>query len=103
MTRSRTKRENICDECGLPISICSAKAVFELAVSRNGREAVIAAILDVDKVMSGIPTAPDAVAHLIDAARAALNYLENTEGEFGITLGSATGLRAALAAMETTQ
>ena len=38
---------------------------------------------------------------LVEAALAALNYLENTEGEFGITLGSATGLRAALAAMET--
>ena len=45
--------------------------------------------------------APDAVAQLVEAARAALNYLENTEGEFGITLESATGLRAALAAMET--
>ena len=44
--------------------------------------------------------APDAVARLVEAARAALNYLENTEGEFGITLGSATGLRAALTAME---
>ena len=44
--------------------------------------------------------APDAVARLVEAARAGLNYLENTEGEFGITLGSATGLRAALAAME---
>ena len=40
---------------------------------------------------------PDAMARLVDAAQAALNYLENTEGEFGITLGSATGLRAALA------
>jgi hypothetical protein len=45
-------------------------------------------------------TAPDAVARLVEAARAGLNYLENTEGEFGITLGSATSLRAALAAME---
>ena len=44
--------------------------------------------------------ASDAVARLVEAARAGLNYLENTEGEFGITLGSATGLRAALAAME---
>ena len=44
--------------------------------------------------------ATDAVAQMVEAARAALNYLENTEGEFGITLGSATGLRAALAAME---
>ena len=44
--------------------------------------------------------APDAVARLVEAARAGLNYLENTEGEFGITLGSATGLRTALAAME---
>ena len=43
--------------------------------------------------------APDAVARLVKAARAGLNYLENTEGEFGITLGSATGLRAALAAL----
>ena len=48
-------------------------------------------------------TTPDAVAQLVEAARAALNYLENTEGEFGITLGSATGLRAALAAMEADQ
>lgn len=47
-----------------------------------------------------IHATPDAVARLVEAARAALNYLENTEGEFGITLGSATGLRAALAAME---
>ena len=46
------------------------------------------------------PPASDAVARLVEAARAGLNYLENTEGEFGITLGSATGLRAALAAME---
>ena len=45
-------------------------------------------------------TTPDAVARLVAAARAGLNYLENTEGEFGITLESATGLRAALAAME---
>lgn len=44
---------------------------------------------------------PDAVARLVEAARAALNYLENTEGEFGITLESATDIRTALAAMET--
>ena len=44
---------------------------------------------------------PDAVAQLVKAARAALNYLENTEGEFGITLESATDIRTALAAMET--
>ena len=50
--------------------------------------------------VSDAQSAPDAVARLVEAARAALNYLENTEGEFGITLGSATGLRAALAAME---
>ena len=37
------------------------------------------------------------VAQLVEAARAALNYLENTEGEFGITLESATNIRAALA------
>jgi hypothetical protein len=41
-----------------------------------------------------------AIRALVEAARAGLNYLENTEGEFGITLGSATSLRAALAAME---
>ena len=52
-------------------------------------------------VVSGeLTRAPDPEARLVEAARAALNYLENTEGEFGITLGSATGLRAALAAME---
>ena len=56
--------------------------------------------IDVDEVLAGMPPAPDAVARLVEAARAGLNYLENTEGEFGITLGSATGLRAALAAME---
>ena len=44
---------------------------------------------------------PDAVARLVEAARAALNYIENTEGEFGITLESATDIRTALAAMET--
>ena len=73
-------------------------------------------VADVDAVLRALPDheitgdevcpcqnrgpAPDAVARLVEAARAALNYLENTEGEFGITLGSATGLRAALAAME---
>ena len=57
--------------------------------------------IDPDDVLAGLPPAPDAVARLVEAARAALNYLENTEGEFGITLGSATVLRAALAAMET--
>ena len=56
--------------------------------------------IDVDDVLARLPPAPDAVARLVEAARAGLNYLENTEGEFGITLGSATGLRAALAAME---
>ena len=54
--------------------------------------------IDVDKVLAGMPPTDDAVAQLVEAARAALNYLENTEGEFGITLGSAMGLRAALAA-----
>ena len=49
--------------------------------------------------MSALPST-EGLARLVEAARAALNYLENTEGEFGITLGSATGLRAALAAME---
>lgn len=44
---------------------------------------------------------PRAVERLVEAARAALNYLENTEGEFGITLESATDIRAALAATET--
>ena len=56
--------------------------------------------IDVDEVLARLSPAPDAVARLVEAARAGLNYLENTEGEFGITLGSATGLRAALAAME---
>ena len=56
--------------------------------------------IDVDEVLARLPPATDAVARLVEAARAGLNYLENTEGEFGITLGSATGLRAALAAME---
>ena len=57
--------------------------------------------IDVDDVLAGMPPAPDPVARLVEAARAALNYLENTEGEFGITLESATNIRAALAAMET--
>ena len=56
--------------------------------------------IDVDEVLARLSPAPDAVARLVEAARAGLNYLENTEGEFGITLESATGLRAALAAME---
>ena len=51
-------------------------------------------------VRADLSPAPDAVERLVEAARAGLNYLESTEGEFGITLGSATGLRAALAAME---
>ena len=56
--------------------------------------------IDVDEVLARLPPATDAVARLVEAARAGLNYLENTEGEFGITLGSATDIRAALAAME---
>ena len=56
--------------------------------------------IDVDEVLARLSPATDAVARLVEAARAGLNYLENTEGEFGITLGSATGLRTALAAME---
>lgn len=66
MTSSRTKRENICDECGLPISICNAKAMFELAVSRNGREAVIAAILDAKTEQTEQPT-PESVTRLVEA------------------------------------
>lgn len=54
----------------------------------------------VEYIRADLCPAPDAVARLVEAARAGLNYLENTEGEFGITLGSATDLRAALAAME---
>lgn len=65
MTDTRIKRENICDECGLPISICNAKAMFEQALIRNGREAVIAAILDAQTEQ----TAPDVVARLVEAAR----------------------------------
>ena len=57
--------------------------------------------IDVDEVLARLSPATDAVARLVEAARAGLNYLENTEGEFGITLGCATGLRAALTAMET--
>ena len=48
-----------------------------------------------DDVLARLPPAPDPEARLVEAARAGLNYLENTEGEFGITLGSAAGLRAA--------
>ena len=61
-----TKHENTCDECGLPISICNAKAMFELAVSRNGREAVIAAILDAKTEQTEQPT-PEAVTRLTEA------------------------------------
>lgn len=56
--------------------------------------------IDNAEVLAGMPINTDAVTRLVEAARAGLNYLENTEGEFGITLGSATVLRAALAAME---
>ena len=63
MTSARTNRENICDECGLPISICNAKAMFEQAARRNGRDAVIAAILDAQTEQP----APDAVAGLMEA------------------------------------
>ena len=76
----------------------SPRMAFELGL--YSCESAIRAI-DVDDVLAGMPAAPDAVAQLVEAARAALNYLENTEGEFGITLESATNIRAALAAMET--
>ena len=69
MTSTRTKRENICDVCGLPISICNAKVMFELAVSRNSREAVIAAILDAktEQTEQTEQPNPDAVTRLIEA------------------------------------
>lgn len=40
-----------------------------------------------------ISAAPD----LLDAAKRALNYIENTEGELGITLNSGDMLRASIA------
>ena len=100
MTSARTNRESICDECGLPISICNAKAMFEYAVRRNGREAVIAAILDAQ-------TAPDAVAHLVSSADSLLPEFLATAArnidfdgpwdEFDLS----GGLRSLIAAMET--
>ena len=38
-----------------------------------------------------------AAPELLDAAQRALNYITNTESEFGITLGSGDMLRAAIA------
>ena len=100
MTIARTNRENICDECGLPISICNAKAMFEHAVRRNGREAVIAAILDAW-------TATNAVAQLvINADRLLPEFLATAArnidfdgpwDEFDLS----GGLRSLIAAMET--
>ena len=80
------------------------RAALEMAVAEVENDHFEAAVsirfIDPAEVLARLPPAPDAVARLVEAARAGLNYLENTEGEFGITLGSATGLRAALAAME---
>lgn len=103
MTSPRTKRENVCDECGLPISVCTAKAMFEQAVIRNGREAVIAAILDAQTEQ----TAPDAVARLVlNADRLLPKFLATAArnidfdgpwDEFDLS----GGLRSLIAAMET--
>lgn len=79
MTSTRTKRENICDECGLPISICNAKAMFEQALIRNGREAVIAAILDTQTEQTEQPT-PDPVERLVEAARAMRSAICGPDG-----------------------
>ena len=38
--------ETKCDECGLPISICNARAMVREAVKRNGRDAVSNGIAD---------------------------------------------------------
>lgn len=40
------------------------------------------------------------IVQLVEAAKSGLNSLQNTENEFGIILGSADKLRAALAAMK---
>ena len=80
------------------------RAALEMAVAEVENDHFEAAVsirfIDPAEVLARLPPAPDAVARLVEAARAGLNYLENTEGEFGITLGSATGLRAALAQKE---
>lgn len=93
-----TRHENICDECGLPINICNAKAMFELAVRRNGREAVIAAILDAQTEQ---PT-PEAVTRLVEAARQRDGGMHDHDCfSHSSCICGHDELMAALAAMET--
>ena len=78
----------------------TAEDTVTIAMTPDQARSLAAGIVAAADNAEAHQSAPDAVARLVEAARAGLNYLENTEGEFGITLGSATGLRAALAAME---
>ena len=62
-------------------------------------EGVKMALQDLPAVAAIQPDPRDAViAQLVEAAKAGLNSLQNTESEFGIILGSADKLRAAIAA-----
>lgn len=38
--------ETKCDDCGLPISVCNARAMLQFAIGRNGIDAVSDAIAD---------------------------------------------------------
>lgn len=49
----------------------------------------------------GNSAAADLIDQLVGAAKIALNYISNTESEFGITLCCAEALRAALATAKT--
>jgi hypothetical protein len=50
------------------------------------------------EVAAALRSAAAREAALVEAGRRALNYLENTESELGMTIDSADALRAALAA-----
>lgn len=93
MTSTRTRGENICDECGLPMSICNAKALFELAVRRNGREAVIAAILDAQTARQMEAERDEARAQVAMAYEAAARQVHKSQDE-GFDAGIAAGVLA---------
>ena len=67
-------------------------------------EGVKEALQDLPAVAASQPSDPltdPRVVALVEAAKSGLNSLQNTEGDFGIILGSADKLRATLRAIET--
>jgi hypothetical protein len=79
-----------------PKSCLTEEQAFSCAwLDRAGREHILRR-----KKESGAERVRQAAPELLAAAKRALNYIENTEGELGITLDSGNALRAAIAKAE---